>query len=61
MADRIKQRISDFSDEQLIDWVCLSCVDVRNTYSEEDAQDFINDIREALEMRFSQLKGDNHA
>lgn len=48
---RIEKRIAGLSNEKLIDWICLSCADVRHTHSDDDAQDFINDIREALELR----------
>ncbi len=49
MNNRLKQRLDQFSREQLIDWICLSCVDIRSTHSDEDAQDMINDIRQILE------------
>lgn len=52
MKTRLKNRIVGFSREQLIDWICLSCVDIRSTHSPEDAQDIINDIREAIEIGF---------
>lgn len=52
MKTRLKNRIAGFSREQLIDWICLSCVDIRSTHSAEDAQDMINDIREAIEVGF---------
>lgn len=34
---------------KVIDWVCNTCVDVRNANGEFAAQDSINEIREALE------------
>ncbi|AXH72140.1 MAG: hypothetical protein [Siphoviridae sp. ctdc_1] len=35
--------------EKVIDWVCLTCVDVRNASGEFEAQDSINEIRAELE------------
>ncbi|OON34770.1 hypothetical protein BTJ39_23180 [Izhakiella australiensis] len=34
---------------KLIDWVCLTCVDVRNAAGYFEAQDSINEIRSTLE------------
>ncbi|MGA4365386.1 DUF551 domain-containing protein [Pantoea ananatis] len=53
ISERMKQRIEEMPDAQLIDWICLYCVDVRSTPSDDDAQEFINDIRQALEMRLN--------
>ncbi|WP_432372779.1 hypothetical protein ACRPHP_07055 [Pantoea allii] len=53
ISERMKRRIEEMPDAQLIDWICLYCVDVRSTHSDDDAQEFINDIREVLEMRLN--------
>ncbi|MDI3415681.1 DUF551 domain-containing protein [Pantoea sp. V106_11] len=53
ISERMKRRIEEMPDAQLIDWICLYCVDVRGTHSDDDAQEFINDIRQALEMRLN--------
>ncbi|MDJ0087661.1 hypothetical protein [Pantoea allii] len=53
ISERMKQRIEEMPNAQLIDWICLYCVDVRSTHSDDDAQEFINDIREVLEMRLN--------
>lgn len=49
MNIRLKNRLNQFSREQLIDYICLSCLDIRSTHSDEDAQEMINDIRQILE------------
>lgn len=36
--------------ERLIDLICLTCVDVRNVYSEDVAQDKINEVRALAEQ-----------
>jgi len=38
------------TEEQLIDRICLTCVDVRHAATEESAQKFINDIRGLAEQ-----------
>lgn len=54
LNERMKRRIEQMPNTQFIDWICLYCVDVRQTHSDADAQDFIDDIREALEIRMSE-------
>lgn len=49
MNIRLKNRLNQFSREQLIDYICLSCRGIRSTHSDEDAQEMINDIRQILE------------
>ncbi len=56
ISERMKRRIEEMPDAQLIDWICLYCVDVRHTHSDDDAQEFINDIRAVLEMRLGEVK-----
>jgi hypothetical protein len=38
------------TEEQLIDRICLTCVDVRHAATDESAQKFINDIRGLAEQ-----------
>lgn len=52
----LSERIKDFDSEKFINWLCLSCVDVREVRSEEEAQEEINKIREAVTFRFSALE-----
>ncbi|WJZ70021.1 hypothetical protein [Pantoea phage PA-1] len=53
ISENMKCRIEKMPNDQLIDWICLYCVDVRSTHSDDDAQEFINDIRQALQMRLN--------
>lgn len=50
------ERIKSFPADQFIDWLCLACVDVRQVRTEEDAQDEINNIRDAVTERLSALE-----
>ncbi|RAH33218.1 hypothetical protein [Pantoea agglomerans] len=52
----LSERIKDFPANQFVDWLCLSCVDVREVNSEEDAQDEINKIRQAVTVRLTGLE-----
>ncbi len=36
ISERMKQRIEEMPDAQLIDWICLYCVDVRGTHDTAD-------------------------
>ncbi|MFB9087131.1 hypothetical protein LU604_14785 [Erwinia tracheiphila] len=48
--------VPDVLSEKFIDWVCLTCVDVRNASGDLEAQDSINDIRQALEEKAEVLR-----
>lgn len=52
----LSERIKNFPANQFIDWLCLSCVDVREVSSEEDAQYEINKIRQAVTERLTGLE-----
>ncbi|PEI02673.1 hypothetical protein CRM79_05260 [Pantoea agglomerans] len=52
----LSERIKYFPANQFVDWLCLSCVDVREVSSEEDAQDEINKIRKAVTERIAELE-----
>jgi len=52
----LSERIKDFPANQFVDWLCLSCVDVREVSSEEDAQDEINKIRQTVTERLTGLE-----
>jgi hypothetical protein len=52
----LSERIKDFPANQFVDWLYLSCVDVREVNSEEDAQDEINKIRQAVTERLAGLE-----
>lgn len=52
----LSERIKEFPANQFVDWICLSCVDVREVSSEEDAQDEINKIRKAVTERLAGLE-----
>lgn len=52
----LSERIKDFPADQFVDWLCLSCVDVREVRNEEDAQDEINKIRKAVTERLTALE-----
>lgn len=52
----LSERIKDFPADQFVDWLCLSCVDVREVRNEEDAQGEINKIRKAVTERLTALE-----
>lgn len=52
----LSERIKDFPADQFVDWLCLSCVDVREVRSEEDAQGEIKKIRKAVTERLTALE-----
>lgn len=52
----LSERIKGFPANHFVDWLCLSCVDVREVNSEEDAQDEINKIRQAVTERLTVLE-----
>lgn len=54
--EKLSDRIKDFPTEQFIDWLCLSCVDVRASHSDDLAQEDINKIREAVTVRLAALE-----
>lgn len=54
--EKLSDRIKDFPTEQFVDWLCLSCVDVRASHSDELAQEDINKIREAVTIRLAALE-----
>lgn len=54
--EKLSDRIKDFPTEQFIDWLCLSCVDVRASHSDDCAQEDINKIREAVTVRLAALE-----
>lgn len=57
----LSERIKDFPADQFVDWLCLSCVDVREVRNEEDAQDEINKIRKAVTERLTALEKQREA
>lgn len=50
---------TDVLSEKFIDWVCLTCVEVRNAFGDYEAQEGINEIRQSLEDKAKTLRLNN--